>query len=251
MTNHPAAGSAARNQYGTFKVHHPSPAQLRFVASLVARKGTGDADGSFYQDFREGRMNKKQASKYIDQLLALPDLEAKPEPVADEVDHSGPASDKQLGFLRSLIRDRDVYPGVEAEAALSALEDAVAAGRMTKKHTSRVIDRALTCPKRNKPAAREVEVGMYRDGDAIYRVYLGQQSGRNLVKRVVGSKDEGYSYEYVGLAATKLPATATPLSLDEAKAWGRMTGHCCVCGLRLDNPESVEAGIGPVCASKF
>lgn len=34
-------------------------------------------------------------------------------------------------------------------------------------------------------------------------------------------------------------------------AYGKITGHCGVCGLPLENPDSVKRGIGPVCASKM
>lgn len=34
-------------------------------------------------------------------------------------------------------------------------------------------------------------------------------------------------------------------------AFGRLTGTCGVCGRRLDNPDSIKAGIGPICAGKF
>jgi hypothetical protein len=34
-------------------------------------------------------------------------------------------------------------------------------------------------------------------------------------------------------------------------AFGKLTGVCGVCGRHLENPESVAAGIGPICAGKF
>lgn len=36
-----------------------------------------------------------------------------------------------------------------------------------------------------------------------------------------------------------------------AIAHGRETGRCACCGLKLTDPESVERGIGPICAEKF
>jgi hypothetical protein len=141
---------------------------------------------------------------------------------------------------------------------------------VTKREASAAIDFLFAVPRAPRPERKsedgaDPEVGMYRDGDAIYRVYLGQQSGRNLVKRVVRGEFRAdvedpnpadpshydYEYEYVGLATRVLPESATRLTLDEAKAWGRMTSTCCVCAARLDNPESVEAGIGPVCGSRI
>lgn len=36
-----------------------------------------------------------------------------------------------------------------------------------------------------------------------------------------------------------------------AIAYGRLTGHCCICNRKLEDAESVAAGIGPICAGKF
>lgn len=39
--------------------------------------------------------------------------------------------------------------------------------------------------------------------------------------------------------------------VEAAKRIGLLTGTCCVCGRSLTNEGSIEAGIGPICASKF
>jgi len=39
--------------------------------------------------------------------------------------------------------------------------------------------------------------------------------------------------------------------LAAAMKYGKLAGRCCSCGLDLTNPESIAAGIGPVCALKF
>jgi hypothetical protein len=36
-----------------------------------------------------------------------------------------------------------------------------------------------------------------------------------------------------------------------AKAYGQETGVCCICNATLTNKESIEAGIGPICGSRF
>lgn len=36
-----------------------------------------------------------------------------------------------------------------------------------------------------------------------------------------------------------------------AEAYGQRTGRCCICSLELTDPESLERGIGPICASRF
>lgn len=39
--------------------------------------------------------------------------------------------------------------------------------------------------------------------------------------------------------------------LATAVKFGRASGRCCSCGRDLTDPESIAAGIGPICASKF
>lgn len=39
--------------------------------------------------------------------------------------------------------------------------------------------------------------------------------------------------------------------LAEAVSHGKRTGHCAICSRKLTDPESVDRGIGPVCATKF
>jgi hypothetical protein len=39
--------------------------------------------------------------------------------------------------------------------------------------------------------------------------------------------------------------------LEAVQEIGRATGVCCVCGRTLTNQSSIEAGIGPICASGF
>lgn len=39
--------------------------------------------------------------------------------------------------------------------------------------------------------------------------------------------------------------------LESMKVQGRRTGNCCLCGRELTNHESIELGIGPVCASNW
>lgn len=38
---------------------------------------------------------------------------------------------------------------------------------------------------------------------------------------------------------------------EAAAAYGRLTGHCAMCGRKLEDEASVAAGIGPICAGKF
>lgn len=75
-------------------------------------------------------------------------------------------------------------------------------------------------------------------------------------EKVVGKIDSG--------RLTLWPRAGVPMAevegvLDEfegaplaaAMKYGRLSGRCCSCGRDLTDPESIAAGIGPVCATKF
>jgi hypothetical protein len=118
---------------------------------------------------------------------------------------------------------------------------------------SKTIEWLLAQPKVEvaKASSEEPEAGVWMalDGTLI-RVYLGQQSKRMLAKRI-NLDPEGVSYEYVGAAARVITSTDRRLSLSEVGSLGRTFDHCLCCGARLDDPESVDRGIGPVCAKRY
>lgn len=281
MSISPDAGSAARNQYGTFQVHYASDKQQAYIRSLVAgRVVPADSD---YADLltavADNRLNKKAASRLIDWLLTLP--HARRSDGTPRVT-STPAgfnpewrlSVKQFDLIRKVAAEKPHWPTHVAEAqreadTIATVTDPAEAAEtieVTKREASAAIDFLFAVPRAPRPervtsSAADPEVGMYRTPDGtIYRCYLGQQSGRNLIKRVVdtgttyidrrGQVRRVYEYKYVGAAAHALPADAVRMTLDEAKAWGRMTSTCCVCAARLDDPESVDRGIGPVCGGR-
>lgn len=204
-----------------------------------------------------------------------------------------PASDKQVQFIHDLLDQKDLVKSPTFLDSMGSsglgpfirrIKDQVGdptdarKPRIGSRRASEIIDKLKDLPYKRFNSSVErcpavnSEVGMYiveqgqgpadpRKG-GVLRVYLGQQSGRNLVKRLV---DTGQphpddpdihlrDWEYVGGAtghkAQAWLRNARRMTLAEAKEYGRMTGSCCRCGRRLDVPESVEAGIGPVCAGK-
>lgn len=179
-----------------------------------------------------------------------------------------PATPRQIEYVKDLIDGSSMDD--EAKADAHAWVDG---GNLTKRNASEAIERLKTKQVRHSsgrvsgPATRtdyEPESGMYRlpNGDVV-RVYFGQQSGKQLAKKLVdtgvpypkdeeGKAAEGtiHEWEYLGKAGRFVSPETPKLSLEEAKEYGRMSGTCCRCGRRLDVPESVEAGIGPVCGGK-
>lgn len=171
-----------------------------------------------------------------------------------------PATEKQLSYLGVLVTQRDLSGLSSIEAGMAA-----ALGTLSRKSASDLIGRLVSMPKKagtmhKKPYEQALEVGVYRvtTGSAVevVRVYKGQQSGMNLVKVVSTNWETGaFSFEYLSSAHQFVSGTSSlgkvlsieSLPISEGAKWGRLTGTCIYCGRKLDDPESVERGIGPVC----
>lgn len=197
-----------------------------------------------------------------------------------------PATDRQINYLDALSKDmvslalraisEDLEGAQEYADAAAAVVDSLAGysarGDLTKGNASKAIDYIVDSNRKlkeklaehktatfksvytPKPAATRSftkdDAGVYKNADGkIYRVYFGQQSGQMLCKEALTATDGTAYFEYRGLADRYVSGNKLPL--DEAKAWGKATGTCIACGRKLDVPESVDAGIGPVCAGKF
>ena len=264
LTDRPAGGKAHSNQYGACTIQNASQKQTNFIKALMDRKDLSPLDDSVVIDVARLRMqvatttiNKKAASAILDRLLALPELAT-----SGRMGYSGssangahkedtmitaqrPASDKQYAFIVSLASDKQL----DADSRVKVLA-AVAAKTLSAKGASATIEKLLALPKATVTTVA-VEAGVYTNGTTIYRVYLGQQSGRMLAAKAIRHDDGSAEFEYAGQADRFVTAAFRKLTLDEAAAWGKATGTCVICARRLDVPESVDRGIGPVCFAKF
>lgn len=152
---------------------------------------------------------------------------------------------KQRSFIASLRQER----GMEAGSFAG-----------TKREASEEISRLLAMPKAQQPKATrpEPEDGIYLDPakgnetGTIFKVYkMVHGSGRQGVKRLVINEDQTGTFDYCGLAVKHLPETSKKMTLEEAKMFGSIYGFCVRCGATLTDENSIEQGIGPVCATKF
>lgn len=142
-------------------------------------------------------------------------------------------------------------PTGEALAALALLRLEWNRGLATELRAEQVIGKMVTLPIRNR--ARQVAPGVYETATGLVRVYLGQQSGRTLAKLVMWDGDKRVWFQYMGLATKHVPADARRLTPDEIgnAALAMHSTVCLVCGRRLDDPDSVQRGIGPVCIVNY
>jgi len=249
----PEGGKIHRNQYGVCRVRTVSDKQARFIQNLIDTRvipATGGEQVALAA-FRQGTLNLRHASDLIEWLLLLPKNE--------KADQPRLASEKALGFLRSLVESQNVAALSEADQA--KVEHVRNGAHPTAKDTSDLIDALKRVGKKpvemvqhrsgKMVAKSEVEDGIYRKDDVVYKVQYNLAGTNLYAKRLVLDEEGNGSWEYAG-GVRKVGLTPEhKMTLEQAKEFGALYGTCVACGRRLTNEESIEAGIGPVCASKF
>ena len=102
-----------------------------------------------------------------------------------------------------------------------------------------------------QPRAQVEQDGMYQMPDGtIFKVQQAKVggSGRLYAKRLEVEGGQG-TFVYAPGAITRLDASMR-MTLEQAKAYGKLYGVCCKCGSPLTDEISIANGIGPVCGAK-
>lgn len=171
------------------------------------------------------------------------------------------ASEKQLNFVRKLLGEKDL-----AGTAYGKWDDALL-GSLSSIDASRAIDDLLTKPRKPvtaKPSAGNLvtEDGWYTKDGEVYKVQRAVHGSGNLYAKKLllhwtgefndncDKVYDGAAWEYAPGAVRQLRAS-DKLTLEQAKQFGKLYGVCMCCGATLTNEDSIEAGIGPICAQKF
>lgn len=204
------------------RVRKVSEKQVRFMRHLFATRDTSKLTRLPGSEDIEN-MSLRGARDLIECLLECPELPGTPtEPMATE---------KQVAFAASLAtrKGRDV-------GDLSAY---------TRREISALIEELKATP----DEVPELEQGMYRRDDVIYKVQRAVHGSGNLYAKQLVMDDEGAHFEYAPGMVHKLTAD-DKLTLDEAKEFGALYGVCCACSKTLTDEESISKGIGPVCERK-
>lgn len=165
------------------------------------------------------------------------------ERMRDAVERFGDLTEGQMvavtrGVERNKAREQeraarvDNAPKVEANLMKEAFDRAAAAG--LKRINARIAGYSFTPAKASSANAGAIYVK--RQGGE----YLGKvQGGKFFAVRGVSEADSAKVCEVISD-----PKAA-------ARAHGIETGQCSCCGAALTNKESIELGIGPICATKF
>jgi Family of unknown function (DUF6011) len=161
------------------------------------------------------------------------------------VTNDQPATEKQLSFLAKLSKEQGL-PAPHIVGRLAA---------------SQMIDQLL---KAGKPVAKAtvqaltLEPGYYvSPTDTVVRVMWNQTHSHQYVKTLTkGYDDLDWTWEYAPGAIKQVAkdiadGTTVKLTVEKAKELGHVWNRCMVCGHKLTTPESVTAGIGPVCIKKL
>lgn len=153
----------------------------------------------------------------------------------------------QITFIRTLLAER-VLPREERRGNVEARLES---GEMSKQDASTFITVLLDCAK--KPAVHTdgaaLTEGYYLQEDTVYRVVAAKSTGNLYAKRLVTTEFGRAAWDYAPGAMRHLVGAAR-LTLEQAAEMGTRYGVCVICGATLTDPESVERGIGPVCATR-
>lgn len=148
---------------------------------------------------------------------------------------TNPATEKQINTLYGLFdRKFDAEKARECREWLDThrISKATASDRISKLYAM--------------PDVSELDEGMYRVGDAIFKVYRTRETNVLVTKTLT---EDGF--EYTGRKPLNKITAEHRMTLEEAKEYGKVTGTCCQCGRKLTKEESIQDGIGPVCAGKI
>jgi hypothetical protein len=157
------------------------------------------------------------------------------------------ATPKQMDFIKKLVGER---AGLDATDALrAAANKAYREGQFSKALASATIDCLLKI-ERPRVEAQVLEDGFYElDGESIVKVQHAVHGSGNQYAKRLNTQTGRFEYE-PGLIA-KVRSYGVKLTLERAKELGHVYGRCMICGATLTNEDSIERGIGPVCASRL
>lgn len=235
----PAQGGGGVTATGGGRVQNSaSEKQVSYIAKLAAQHDVSNI-GTFpartlaaIQNGEAETVSSKRASSLIDVLRRQPRV----------ADADAPkASEKQLDYLRSLMTQKG-YTVPEDKLAKLGPRDA-----------SELIDvlrQRPGAPKSEVVKADELEDGVYKIGDTIYKVqHAVNGSGRQYAKQLVGGGTD-WGFEFAPGAIRKIRPEHR-LTIEQAAEFGALYGTCCVCSRTLTDEKSIERGIGPVCAGRL
>lgn len=230
----------AGQKVGKGRVRKISDRQEGFILKLIRERDLTNLSlitGQTIDPNEIPYMGVKGASALIEKLLGMPYKGSDSPVMTTEVSNGIPASAAQLSYIKSLAARK----GFELPNNIDAMPKA-SASRMIQTLIE-MKDSTITPTASTTEAVTE---GMYTVGTRIFKVQAARSTGNLYAKELIDG-----SYEYVAGAISIVRREGVRMTIEQAKAYGKQTGTCCVCSRELTVQASIDAGIGPVCASKF
>jgi hypothetical protein len=158
-------------------------------------------------------------------------------------------TEPQLNLIGTLLDERII--DTDTQMILDLFEERD--WSMSKKAASSVITMLFQLDRKDGQATTskryEPPEGCYRVGDDVYRVKISKSTGAWYAEvanvPIEGSGRVKLDWKYVG----KRVRLSDEARMSDADA-GRFLAHCVRCGAPLSDPDSIERGMGPVCAEK-
>lgn len=216
---------------GRGRVRRPSEKQLSFLRSLIAQRDITNlmlprgVDRSVLNNLEE--ISLRGCSDLIDNLKDCP----------KKHDVRRMATEGQMKFIRSLIGQK--YPSDRHEELNNFFGDT-----MTFDDASKMINHMKTLPDAETKVV--LEEGVYRYEDNAARV-VHSNNGR-VYASLWNAETQDWDYT-PGLSTLIKPEDR--MTLAEMAAFGQAFGRCGHCNRKLTKKESMEAGIGPICATHY
>lgn len=227
--------------------------QVAFLRKLAAERVFADSDRARLlkrlAQHEAGRviLSKELASKSINWLLDRPTHEVRL------------ASERQVGYLQNLLAERDLE--VSEAASVKLRLDAHTSNRkpLSVNEAGQLITRLLEAPVR---ATEALEPGVYEYEGTLFLVKRHKDAKRAKVERVALLKDESGDRLNLDGERVRHELFPAPGMLRKLRREHRVTlarleelslqlGVCMHCGRELRVAESVQRGVGPICASKY
>lgn len=168
------------------------------------------------------------------------------------------ATDGQIRFINSLLSERGL--SLDTACIMIFSHDDVEIERGYGGTASQMIDalKDMPRPERNAPEPVELEAGMYKVGQEIFKVKISQ-AGRPYAQILCHDSilngnyaDAAVWFDYEPRLIQRYGITPEHrMTLDQCAEFGLLFGTCCVCARTLTKPASIAKGIGPVCEKKI
>lgn len=217
------------------------------LAWVAAYRGTWGLPLDIRADPKWGTKYMRLSDRQVEVLLAAKARDAERSQAAADWATITPGAPEAMGYIIDHAEGNEFFT--------SLLGSFTRFGRLTDNQLAAVLRQMpatapTAAPDSPQPvAATSVTDGMYRVGEVIYKVQRAVHGSKQLyAKRLTVDGDRG-TFEYEQGAIRRLRPEHR-MTVEEAAAFGKLYGVCCVCGRTLTDETSIERGIGPICAEK-